>query len=76
MEENENKDASTEEEQNDSFEAELTAMKEKNNELAEENAKLREQNTRILKEFTRSCVPNAEKEEVDELAFLDKIFKK
>lgn len=75
MEENENKTVPTEEEQNDSFTAELTAMKEKNNELAEENAKLREQNTRILKEFTRSCVPSAEQEEVDEFAFLDKIFK-
>lgn len=75
MEENENKVVPTEE-QNDSFAAELAAMKEKNNELAEENARLREQNTRILKEFTRSRVPNAEKEEVDEFAFLDKIFKK
>lgn len=76
MEENENKTLPHQEEENNGFEAELEAMKEKNNALVEENAKLREQNTRILKEFTRSCVPDAEKEEPDEYAFLDKIFKK
>lgn len=76
MEENENKTLPQQEEENNSFDAELEAMKLKNNELAKENAELREQNTRILKDFTRSCVPNAEKEELDEYAFLDKIFKK
>lgn len=76
MEENENKTLPQQEEENNSFDAELEAMKLKNDELAKENAELREQNTRILKEFTRSRVPNAEKEELDEYTFLDKIFKK
>lgn len=75
MEENENKTVPQQEDQSNSFDAELEAMKAKNDELAKENADLREQNTRILKEFTRSCVPSAEAEKVDEYAFLDKIFK-